>query len=424
MSILTKRLLELVSAEYPSISLPKSARFLPMYSLDHGELSSTAAVEIAKATRQNAAGIADALITGLSKTSSAEWRNDNGYIVCSNMSTEELLSEVPTGVGEALSLLGKDATGSDYEAGTIWCLVPDNTEPVYARIRLLARAALQVLLIVNSGGRVTFRAYPLPGKEVKSVADLLDLFSAAVEWILAHEGERRREVEVPVDNPPAAIWTSHHYHERLDQRSVKEIASLRISGRARVTMPEDGWLLSRDRALSEILSARSLGRVIEKLVNRDKWARFLFHAASTIPSGDFDPAVALFDECSSPLWSMRALMERYSRFSGLLPIPINRDKVAQSIRGAKSYRNLLLSGLFLPVYTARAIAHNEVQAWCEAFERLSREGHAFINAPATRLSLERGLQDETIREIAAGLGFGVSCIVPVVRVMEGRCAGQ
>jgi hypothetical protein len=424
MSILTKRLLELVSVEYPTIDLPKSARFLPMYSLDHGELSTTAAVEIAKATRQNAARIADALIAGLSKTSSAEWRNDNGYIVCSNMSTEELLSEVPTGIGEALSLLSKGATGSAYEAGTIWCLVPDNTEPVYARIRLLARAALQVLLIVNSGGRVTFRAYPLPGKEVKSVADLIDLFSAAVEWILAHEGERRREVEVPVDNPPVAIWTSHHYHERLDQRSVKEIASLRISGSARVTMPEDGWLLSRDRALSEILSGRSLGRVIEKLVNRDKWARFLFHAASTIPSGDFDPAVALFDECSSPLWSMRALMERYSRFSELLPLPINRDKVAQSIRGVKSYRNLLLSGLFLPVYTARAIAHNEVQAWCEAFERLSREGHAFINAPATRLSLERGLQDEMILEIAAGLGFGVSCIVPVVRVMEGRCAGQ
>ena len=58
MSILTKRLLELVSVEYPSIGIPNSARFLPMYSLDRGELSSTAAVEIAKATRQSAAAIA------------------------------------------------------------------------------------------------------------------------------------------------------------------------------------------------------------------------------------------------------------------------------------------------------------------------------------------------------------------------------
>lgn len=411
MSILTKRLLKLVSVEYPTIDLPKSARFLPMYSLDHGELSSTAAVEIAKATRQSAVAIADSLIAGLSKTSNAKWRNDNGYIVCSNVSKQELLSEVSSGVGEALGLLGRDSAVNDYLDKGIWCLLPDNTEPVYARIRLLARAALQVLLIVNNGDRATFRVCPLQQREIKSDAELIDLFKEAVEWILDHEGESRREVEIPDDNPPVAIWTSHHYHERLESRTVKAIANLRISGRTRVTMPEDGWLLSRDRALSEILSAKYLGRVVDKLSNRDLWARFLFHAASTTPSGDFDPAVALFDECSSPLWSARVLIERYSRFSGLLPLPVAREKMAELIRGVEVYRNLLLSALFLPVYAARAIAHNEVEAWCEAFERLSREGHAFINAPATRLSLERGLQDETIREIAAGLGFGLSCIV-------------
>ncbi len=422
MSILTKRLLELVSVEYPAIDLPKSARFLPMYSLDHGELSTTAAVEIAKATRQSAVAIAESLIAGLSKTSGAEWRNDNGYIVCSNVSKEELLSEVCICVGEALSLLGSDAARSDYNTRGIWCLLPDNTDPAYARIRLLARAALQVLLVVTSGNRTNFRVYPLQGREIKSAAELIDVFKVAVEWILAHEGETRREVEIPEDNPPATIWTSHHYHERLEPKSAKAIANSRVSGRTRVIMPEDGWLLSRDRALSEILGAKYLGRVVDKLSNRDLWARFLFHAASTTPSGDFDPAVALFDESSSPLWNMRVLIERYSRFSGLLSLPVTREQMAELIRGVESYRNLLLSALFLPVYTARVIAHNEVEAWCEAFERLSREGHAFINAPATRLSLERGLQDETIREIAAGLGFGLSCIVTLV--MEGRCAEQ
>jgi hypothetical protein len=119
---------------------------------------------------------------------------------------------------------------------------------------------------------------------------------------------------------------------------------------------------------------------------------------------------------------MRALVDRYSRFSGLLPLPVAREKMAELIREVGSYRNLVLSGLFIPVYTARAIVHNEVEAWCEVFERMSRDGHAFINAPATRLALEQGLEDETIREIAAGLGFGLSCIVTLV--MEGRCAEQ
>jgi hypothetical protein len=68
----------------------------------------------------------------------------------------------------------------------------------------------------------------------------------------------------------------------------------------------------------------------------------------------------------------------------------------------------------MPLYTARAILHNDVAAWCGAFERLAREGHSFVNAPATRIALEQNTESASYREIAAGLGFGLSCIIPVV----------
>jgi hypothetical protein len=68
----------------------------------------------------------------------------------------------------------------------------------------------------------------------------------------------------------------------------------------------------------------------------------------------------------------------------------------------------------MPVYTARAIVHNEVAVWCASVERFAREGHAFINAPSTRLALEQSAANDSAREIAAGLGFGLSCIVPLI----------
>jgi hypothetical protein len=184
-------------------------------------------------------------------------------------------------------------------------------------------------------------------------------------------------------------------------------------------MPADGWLLSRDRALSEILAPKALGRVIDQVrqtepQGRSGWRRLLFHLASSTPSGDFDPAVALFDECASPLWSIQALLSRFQRFSGIAPQLSSRDELAQCIREVEPYRKLVLSGLFFPVYTARAVLHNEIDAWCGAFERLAREGHAFINAPSTRMYLEKMRGDDTCAQIAAGLGFGLSCIVPLV----------
>jgi hypothetical protein len=414
MSILTDHLVRVVAREYPQVRLPKVAAFLPMYSLDSGELSTAAAVEIAKITKTHAHDVAARLIANISTEVDAEWRNDNGYIVCSRLPTDMLLSEVQGSIGSALEALSEATSSSDEIAGGVCCLLPDSTEPVYARLRVLARAMIQALLTVVYTRRATVNVVPCGGCTVTSIGEVVDLFRDSVLWVLEREGETRLGIDLPAFAHGAAVWTTHHYHDRLDPQVRRSLACARESSRIRLTMPADGWLLSRDRALSEILGLKSLRRVINAVPGRDGWYRLLFHFASTTPSGDFDPAVALFDESSSPLWNLRVLRARFERFNGWLPMPLSQDVLTELIQKVESYRALILCGLFLPVYTARAILHNEVATWCGVVERLAREGHAFINAPSTRLALERGDLDASAVEIAAGLGFGLSCIVPLV----------
>lgn len=412
--IVSEWLRKVVEREFPEIALPKTALFMPMYSLDVGELSSTAAVEIAKVLKQRAEGIAERIITELSRHIEADWRHDNGYIVCSNVSTNALLSEIPESVPAAVASITDQSPLPGLLACQVWCLIPDSTEPVYARMRVVARATLQGLLAVVYQGRSHLCLYPCPGRDVTSVAEAIAVFREAIEWIISNNSEVRRTVVLPEQTARCAVWTTHHYHERLDSASRGSLSTMRRAGVAQVSMPDDGWLLSRDRALSEILELTALRRVVERLASTDDWFRFLFHLASTTPSGDFDPAVALFDESASPLWNMRALLERYGRFGSILPLPVAQSSLAQLIQQVRACRKLVLCGLFLPLYTARAILHNDVAAWCEAFERLAREGHSFLNAPATRLLLEEHSEDRGCVEIAAGLGFGLSCILPLV----------
>ena len=426
MRLLSDRLFAVLAEKYPECRVPASAAFWPMSSLDAGDLSSTAAVEIAKITKLHAEHVAEQLIAGLADGSGIEWRSDKGYIVCSHVPMPVVISEVQETVAAAMECVSA-GSATVLSPLSIWCLLPDSTEPVYARLRLLGRCSLQALLAVTYGKRVRLRVDPLPIVEADSQHGVLDCFRAAVEWIMSHESEERREVVFPNSDGRHIVWTTHHYHERLSETVRRQLAELRRAGELQVTMPADGWLLSRDRALSEILAPKALRRVIEQVrqteqQGRNGWRRLLFHLASSTPSGDFDPAVALFDECASPLWSMQALVSRFQRFSGVAPGSSSRGQLAQSIREVEPYRKLVLSGLLLPVYTARAILHNEIDAWCGAFERFAREGHAFINAPSTRMYLEKRGDDDGCMQIAAGLGFGLSCIVPLVT--EERCADQ
>jgi hypothetical protein len=415
-SVLTQRLREIVAGRFPAVALTNEAAFRPMDDVAKGEISSSAAIEIARATRQTAEGIADSLIRELSQMVSAQWRNDCGYIVCWGLPSEVLLAEVHADVPSAI---GRLAAGDSTTPRVIVCLVPDNTEPVYARIRVVARAAMQALLSVVYEGHVGLWLYPAELQKLSSVSDVVQAFRAAVLRVLAHESEVRFSVALP-DNMESdnsgrlAVWTTHHYHDRLAPDVRARLSRARVSGSAQVVMPSDGWLHCRDRALSELLARDKLSALAQRLETDDSWARFLFHAASTVPSGDLDPAVALFDESSSPLWNLRLLRDRFQRFAASQSLPVSRETLLATNAAFSQRRELVVTAVFMPIYVARAIVHSEVAACCAALERMGRAGHAFINSPETRHALAQGeLHGESL-EIAASVGFGISSILPLL----------
>ena len=422
--VLTAALRAVVARRFPDVALSQESAFWPMYTIESGELSSIAAIEIARATKSSAQEIADQILKELASQIKGEWRNDRGYIVGWGFEPAALLSEIDDSVSEAIQ---RASAGPCGHPRRVVCLIPDSTEPTYARIRLAARAALQGLLAVLYEGRVELTLHPLQTLSLSHGEEVVKAFREAVLYILAHESELRPEGAVPEGVEPGSdrtvtVWTTHHFHERMPLAVRNGLSQARARGLIRLVMPLDSWLRCRDRALLEILGSESLTRVVHRLVGDYGWSRFLFHAASTVPSGDFDPAVSLFDECSSPLWSLQVLMERFKRFSAFATLPFGRERVLGAVRTLGRERKLSVQALLLPVYTARAVTHAEVAEWCEALEKICQRGHAFINGPQTRLALERGALDEQSCEIAASLGFGLSSILPVF--MEDACRDQ
>lgn len=425
MSVLSAALRVAVSSEFRDVVLSRDADFRPMANFERGELSSSAAIEIARVTKRDARDVADRLIQGLSRDFPGEWRSDAGYIVCRGISSKVALAEVAPDARAALAR-------ADSERGvvgnrTIWCCVPDVTEPVYARVRLVARAAMHALVVVACEGECRVGFEPEGERTLSSPRDVARSFRDVVRYILSHESEVRRDVGISRDvagpDRSVFVWTSHHYHDRLTIGSRQTLTETRQRGGVVVKMPSDGWLLSRDRALSELLGAPALLRIVSQLASDDQWLRFLFHAASSVPSGDFDPAVALFDECASPLWSLRLLVDRYSRFGSFLPLPVGVEALPRLLTvSSPDLRALALRGAFLPLYTAQAILQGEVAEWAVAIEEFARLGHAFLNAPATRMALHQGDFSGEVGEIVASVGFGLSSILGVVA--EGTCADQ
>jgi hypothetical protein len=253
---------------------------------------------------------------------------------------------------------------------------------------------------------------------------VVQAFRAAVLHILEHESEVRLSVSLPERleqewGGHAVVWTTHHYHDRLNPDIRSRLSRLRLDGAAQVIMPADGWLLCRDRALSELLSCASLASTVKRIESDEGWLRFLVHTASTVASGDFDPAVALFEESSSPLWNVRLLRERFERFAAAYPLPISKETLGATCRTLAQRRVLMVTCMLLPIFIARAIARSEVGAFCAALERVGQGGHSFINEPRTRQELARGQLSAESSEIAASVGFGISSILPLLSVARG-----
>ena len=407
--MLNRTLWDAAAKLYPAVTLTERARFLPLLELDKGEISSTAAIEVARATREKAQSIAERLIAELPSPHPGEWRSDLGYIVLRGAQAEKLLPEVSSVRDVFPSAVGSDATCRDIVA-----LTPDAAVPLYARLRLVAVAAVQALLTVTFEGPCRLMLSPRPFVAIRSHAELLREVRACVEALVAERSFSRADpVQLLADvaSGRTSVFTAHHYHDALPSSSKQKLAQLKLSEAISLRMPGDGWLISRERALPEILSPASLGRVVGQLGSDDAWMRWLFHAASSVPSGDFDPMVALFDECASPLWSLRTLTER---FAGLAAKGSLTDVAPAAVDLGGPHREMLLRALFLPAWSGRAVREGEVLGWMTVVESLSARGHAFLNSPETRRALAGASISGPQAQIVAGLGFGLSSILPVV----------
>ena len=412
MSKLSTVLSESLERRYPSVDVSPRTRFLPMLDLSKGEVSSTAAIEVARTLRGDALAIAGDLVSDLERHVPGGWSVVAGYIVLSDTPNHILREEAK--LREELF----DAASGSIDPRTIICLVPDSTTPVYARLRLIACSAMQALLAVAFEGGCRLGFEPEPPRLVSTQDDVIDLVQDAVSRCFQNEGESRLASGVPNEflsrEAPVVVWSAHHYHDRLSREVKQWFVETRNAGTGILKIPSDGWLLSRERALSELLSSRALEKVVRRLSGREAWLRWIHHLASSIPSGDLDPAVALYDECASPRWSLQVLHQRVCQLVSPLTIesePHLRDCVLSL---PLRERGLLLRALLLPALTARAVREGEVVAWSTVAESFAAQAHAVLNAPHYRAALQKGDLSPDVKQINAGLVLGVVGILPAV----------
>ncbi len=415
MSVLNQALVAAVSKLFPDVTLSSAATFLPMLDLDKGELSSSAAIEIARLTRRSAPTIAQEILKEMLPTQGGEWRVDAGYLVLARIPSTLLHSEV-----RGLDEISRSEAPHAGAVREILGLVPDATTPVYARLRIIGYVGLQALLAVTLERRVWVGFEPESLELVESYDGVVSVVRRAVERVLLNEAEVRLDIFEHGSSKGVSesrcVWTSHHYFDRLSQRSLASLNAAREAGSISIHMPNDGWLLARDRVLSELISLPYLSKVVARLSSTEHWLRWIFHAASPIPSGDFDPAVALYDEGASPLWNARALMERFERIVGSVQCRATAPALG-SIPDV--WRALVLRAVFLPRWTALAVREGEIPAWSRVLCEFCSQAHAFLNAPASRQSLGRQDDNEELCQIVASVEFGLSSILAVVTTKGG-----
>ena len=256
MTTLSLALAEALKRRYPSVAISPGAGFVPMLDLDKGEISSTAAIEVARALRGDALRIAHEVVSDLAPQVPGTWNVVSGYMILSD-TPPHILREESRLRGEIFTS-GKKAHGPR----TIVCLVPDATSPVYARLRLIACCASQALLAVAFEGGCRLGFEPDSPRIVSTQDEVIALVVDAVERCFRSEGEVRLACDAPQETQhremPMTVWTSHHYHDRLSREAKRAFVESRNAGTSFLKIPAEGWLLSRDRVLSELLSSASL----------------------------------------------------------------------------------------------------------------------------------------------------------------------
>ncbi|MEN9846927.1 MAG: hypothetical protein RIS36_2074 [Pseudomonadota bacterium] len=412
MSKISQVLFEALQRRYPHVEVSPRARFLPMLDLSKGEMSSTAAIEVARTLRGDALAIAGDLVLDLEQHVPEGWSVVAGYIILTHTPNDILREEAK--LGEEVF----NASVAGFGQRTIICLVPDSTTPVYARLRLIACSAMQALLAVAFEGGCRLGFEPEAPRFVSTQDEVIDLVQDAVVRCFQNESESRFVFGVPHEflsrEAPVVVWSAHHYHDRLSREVKQWFVETRNAGTCILKIPSDGWLLSRERALAELLSLSALKKVVRHLTGREAWLRWIHHLASSIPSGDLDPAVALYDECASPRWSLQVLHQRVCQL--VLPHTIKSQPHLRDciLSLPLRERGLLLSSLFLPALTARAVREGEVLAWSTVAESFAAQAHGLLNAPHYRVALQKGDFSPEVMQINAGLVLGVVGILSAI----------
>lgn len=410
MSPLTKALAEVVSKLFPAVSFDSSLEFRPLFDLSKGDISSSVAIHIAREVRGEANEIATQISQQLPFIPGAEWRCERGYVILAGAPPARLLCE------EAAAMQCGVVTGPLR----VGLLLPDVTVPLYARLRLIACVGFQALCAVAVGAPC--EVVVIPGKEVKvrsphEVAQAIQhLVGLAIQR--CNDKHLANESDVVHLKGCVTVWTAHHFYDRLPRPTRDRLAELRDLEGVDYKMPPDGWLLARDRGLSEILSSESVKGVLARLTSEEHWLRWILHLSSSIPSGDLDPAVVLYDELASPRWGLQALWSRLQQLSGagaVASFPMLGSAPADVTHEAlEKFRPLLLRTIFLAVWVKLAAFEGRVLEGVTAIEEFTRDAHGFLNSPAVRLALHQGGgADEEIVQIVAGITFALSSIIPL-----------
>ena len=408
MTPFNQALYEAVTRCFPDVSYTKRFDFFPMFRLERGILSTSAPLEIARAYKLSTEVVSKALANELESLLGVRFESARGYLMCSQMSFGLFYPETV--------VMPDDANAVD-EINEYSCVIPDARVPEYVRLRLIARLILQGLVATSFGRRVRLSLHPYVSSITETPADCVKLFAEVILLQRKDSSPMRARGDFLATGlfgeTTKLIVTSHQYYQLLSSDNREEFNRARIAG-VNCFIPHDGWLISRDRALSSLLDSKFLGQTLQDIAQAKKWKEFLFHLAGAVPSGDFDPNVALFDECASPLWSLRLLLDRFDRFGDVSSIP---PKMAAQIPESRRIDTLEpgnVAGFLMPRYVAMTVNSYSLSDFVTIFEDFIDWGHRLINTPRMRL-IKDAQKDLSAEEwyLVAGLQQGLSSILPL-----------
>lgn len=413
----------------PMVGWSNSMYFLPHPRVGQGDFSSAAALLWAATSRTSAPELARTFISHLSKKVSGEWYEDNGFIVVKGSPGEWWLDEFRS-VTEVSTLLDEGDSGRKGASTpvAVYVVPPAEELPLYAALRVLALAGMHAFFVTNLGTPCSLSFLGGSPTIANTQSEVALLFEEAVREVLK-EGVSRvtpsRSAWTGIENAISQtgeherqfVWLAHHTSAAAPQTAKRAMSHFRSLPGTTVRMPNDGWLISRERAIPEILMEPYLRETLMAITGAEAWSRVLFHFCSSTPSALFDPAVALFDELTSPWYSLQELQRRL-----VVLVPPSHLQPLEKIRGAESTevlaadeeRHLAVwkSALRLPYRVVSAVRGGEVLEGIGAIEELCRLGHEYLNRPELRHNLYKSEISPRESKILAGINLALSSILP------------